>query len=418
MGGQVDTPLPAPPATSPAPAEELDWRRGDEDPGPDAIKEAVLYSASSSRGGPGARGSPWEPLVFSLSLERLQGFAVQEEEEGGRRKGPCRVNLPVEAVRDVVPDAALGGAEFFKVLTSCGETLRLRAQTPEEARSWRVLIRGALDSYLDSGEEEAGGGAVRRLVQHTLKEDGAMLEQMFTVPPHTGLDTQAFTCAGCPRQIGLSLAKASLCHFSGRYYCESCHHGDLSIIPSRMVHNWDITPRQVSRRALRLLGQVEHEPLLNLEQLNPRLLDHARPMAQVHQLRLALRLLGDYLSTCRSGACKALLARMEARRYLLESSHLYSVMDLRQIAEGQYAAYLSSLVQVCSAHVHQCDLCSQRGFICQICHADNIIFPFQLDITSRCGECKAVFHTTCKLGSSSCPRCVRFRKYLERDLQY
>ena len=59
-------------------------------------------------------------------------------------------------------------------------------------------------------------------------------------------------CAGCPRQIGLSLAKARLCDFSGQYYCESCHHGDLSIIPSRMVHNWDLTPRQVSQGSLRV----------------------------------------------------------------------------------------------------------------------------------------------------------------------
>ncbi|CAL8306151.1 unnamed protein product [Boreogadus saida] len=403
-------------APGPPPTEELDWGRGGEEPEPDAILEAVLYSHSSR--GPGARGSAWEPLVFSLSLERLRGFGAPEEEGG--QKGGVRVSLPVEEIRDVVPDVSLGGPEFFKLLTSSGEMLRLRAQTAEEARAWRVLIRGALDSYLESGEEEGAGagGNVRRLVQHALKEDGGMLEQMFSVPAHVGLDAQGFTCAGCPRQIGLSLAKARLCDFSGRHYCDSCHHGDLSIIPSRMVHNWDLTPRQVSRRALGLLGQVEDEPLLNLEQLNPGLLGHARPMAQVHQLRLALCSLGDYLSACRSGARKTLLARMEARSYLLESSQLYSVRDLRQIAEGQYAAYLSSLVQVCSEHVHQCDLCSQRGFICQICHADDIIFPFQLDSTSRCGECKAVFHATCKLGSSSsCPRCLRFRKYLERDLQ-
>ncbi|KAG7277567.1 hypothetical protein CRUP_013885 [Coryphaenoides rupestris] len=407
--GPDTTSPPAPPTLT----EELDWRRGG-DPEPDAIKEAVLYFSSSRS--PGARGGAWEPLVFSLSLERLQGFRVQEE----GRKGVAQVNVPVEAIRDVVPDVSLGGPEFFKLLTSGRETLRLRAQTPQEAQSWRALIRGALDSYLESGEEggEAGvGGNVRRLVQHALKEDGVMLEQMFSVPTHTGLDAQGFTCAGCPRQIGLSLAKARLCDFSGRYYCESCHHGDLSIIPSRMVHNWDLTPRQVSQRALRLLAQVEHEPLLNLEQLNPELLGHAQPIAQVHQLRLALRLLGEYLSTCRSGARKTILARVDARGYLLESSQLYSVMDLRQIAAGQYVAYLSSLVQVCSEHVHQCDLCSQRGFICQICHAEDIIFPFQLDSTSRCGECKAVFHAACKMGSSSCPRCHRFRKYLERDLQ-
>jgi hypothetical protein len=109
--------------------------------------EAVLYSHSSR--GPGARGGAWEPLVFSLSLERLRGFGVPEE----GRKGGVRVSLPVEEIRDVVPDVSLGGPEFFKLLTSSGEMLRLRAQTAEEARSWRVLIRGALDSYLESGEE-------------------------------------------------------------------------------------------------------------------------------------------------------------------------------------------------------------------------------------------------------------------------
>lgn len=99
---------------------------------------------------------------------------------------------------------------------------------------------------------------------------------------------------------------------------------------------------------------------------------------------------------------------MEQRAYMLEFSHLYSVLDLRQvtrgdlrptpstpalicfslicwfqIAEGQYAAYLTTLMQYASKHVYQCDLCTQRGFICQICRADDIIFPFQFDSTTR-----------------------------------
>lgn len=54
-----------------------------------------------------------------------------------------------------------------------------------------------------------------------------------------------------------------------------------------------------------------------------------------------------------------------------------------QIAEGQYTTYLMTLVQFASNHVFHCDLCTQRGFICQVCHADDIIFPFQLDRTTR-----------------------------------
>lgn len=76
-----------------------------------------------------------------------------------------------------------------------------------------------------------------------------------------------------------------------------------------MVHNWDLTQRQVSRKALKLLVQVEQEPLLDLQQLNPELLQHAEPMAHTNHLRHRLRLLGDYLLTCRSGACKKLQAR-------------------------------------------------------------------------------------------------------------
>ncbi|KAM4624238.1 pleckstrin homology domain-containing family M member 1 [Polymixia lowei] len=404
-GGGQQAPLPSP--------QELDWTRT-ADLEPDAIKEAVLYFSTD----PEAR--TWVPLVFSLSLEALKAFRVQE----GRKS--LRLTHSIEGLRDVVPDVSLGGPAFFKLLTF-RETLKLRAESPEEARSWRVLIRGALDSYLESGDDGGTdepaiatlgvGGNIQRLVQHRLKQDGLLLAHLCTVPSEKGLDAQNFKCAGCPKQIGVSMGRARLCEFSGQYYCDSCHQGDVTIIPARMVHNWDITPREVSRKALRLLAQIAQEPLLNLEQLNPELLEHAEPMAQAHCLRRRLRLLGDYLLTCRSGACKKVQARMEQRTYMLESSHMYSVMDLRQIAEGQYATYLNTLVQFASNHVHHCDLCTQRGFICQICHDSDIIFPFQFDNTSRCKHCKAVFHLACKASSSSCPRCLRIQKYQERDLQ-
>ncbi|XP_077359149.1 pleckstrin homology domain-containing family M member 1 [Festucalex cinctus] len=394
--------------SSPPPPQEFNWTRT-ADLERDAIKEAVLYCCSD------ADVRSWIPLVFSLSLEALKGFRVQEGSKS------LRMTVPIQEVRDVVPDVATGGPNFFKLLT-IRETLRLRAESAEEAHSWRALIRGALDSYLESGEEavavgQNGGGNLHRLVQHRLKEDGVLLVHLCTVPSQKGLDMQGFKCAGCSQQIGPSLGRARLCEFSGQYYCDSCHRGDTTVIPSRMLHNWDLNKREVSRRALWLLAQVEQEPLLNLDQLNPDLLTHSESMALVHSLRRRLRLLGDYLLTCRSGACKMLQARMEQRTYLLESSSLYSVRDLREIAENQYTPYLASLCHFASSHVFTCDLCSQRGFICQMCHSDDIIFPFQFDSTARCKECKAVFHRTCMVPGHCCPRCLRMRKYLERDLQ-
>lgn len=157
----------------------------------DAIKEAVLYFSID----PEAR--TWVPLVFSLSLEALKGFQVQE----GRKL--LRQKHPIEEIRDVVPDVSLGGPEFFKLLT-IRETLRLRAESAQEARSWRALVRGALDSYLESGEDSicvAGirrsvSGNLQRLVQHRLKEDGALFVHLCTVPSEMGLDAQNFKCAG------------------------------------------------------------------------------------------------------------------------------------------------------------------------------------------------------------------------------
>lgn len=174
------------------PPLEFDWTRT-ADLETDAIKEAVLYLSTD----PEAR--TWVPLVFSLSLEALKGFQVQD----GRKS--LRQTHPIEEIRDVVPDVSLGGPAFFKLLT-VRETLRLRAENAEEARSWRILIRGALDSYLESGEDggsaepagprRGGNENLYRLVQHRLKEDGALLVHLCTVASEKGLYAQSFKCAG------------------------------------------------------------------------------------------------------------------------------------------------------------------------------------------------------------------------------
>lgn len=54
-----------------------------------------------------------------------------------------------------------------------------------------------------------------------------------------------------------------------------------------------------------------------------------------------------------------------------------------QISDGAFEPFLLSLTHFASHHVYSCDLCTQRGFICQICGGSDIIFPFQLDSTAR-----------------------------------
>ncbi|XP_051499708.1 pleckstrin homology domain-containing family M member 1 isoform X2 [Apus apus] len=384
------------------PGNSLDWTSAHE-PELDAIKEAVLYVDMDKT---------WVPFIFSLSLETLKCFKVRNNEK------ILSNSYGIETIQDILPDTSLGGPAFFKVITSKA-VLKLQAENAEEAASWRELVRGVLMSYLESAEEALtlGGsldGHSQVVLKNIVKENGFLLQYLVAIPVEKGLDSQSFICAGCSRQIGFSFAKPKLCSFSGLYYCDSCHQDEETVIPSRLIHNWDLSKRGVCRQAFKFLTQIQNQPLIDLKLVNESLYDHVERMRRIHQSREQLKLLGDYLTMCRSGALKELSKRLDHRHYLLECPHKYSVADLRQIADGGFETFLQALIQFASHHVYNCDLCTQRGFICQICNSSDIIFPFEFDTTTRCSDCKTVFHRDCHISTQSCPRCQRRRSYRRR----
>ncbi|KFR09423.1 Pleckstrin homology domain-containing family M member 1, partial [Opisthocomus hoazin] len=356
---------------SDVPGNSLDWTSAHE-PELDAIKEAVLYMDVDKT---------WVPFIFSLSLETLKCFKVRSNDK------ILSNSYGIETIQDILPDTSLGGPAFFKVITSKA-VLKLQAENAAEAASWRELVRGVLMSYLESAEEALtlGGtldGHSQVVLKNIVKENGFLLQYLVAIPMEKGLDLQSFICAGCSRQIGFSFAKPKLCAFSGLYYCDSCHRDEETVIPSRLIHNWDLTKRGVCRQALKFLTQIRNQPLIDLKLVNESLYDHVERMRRIHRSREQLKLLGDYLIMCRSGALKELSKRLDHRHYLLECPHKYSVADLRQIADGVFETFLQSLLQFASHHVYSCDLCTQRGFICQICNSSDIIFPFEFDTTTR-----------------------------------
>lgn len=374
-------------------------------PEPDAIKESLLYLYTDRT---------WMPYIFSLSLESLKCFRVRNNEK------MLSDSHGVETIRDILPDTSLGGPAFFKIITAKA-ILKLQAGNAEEAALWRDVLRKVLASYLETAEEAVTlGGSLDESCQEVLKfatrENGFLLQYLVAIPTEKGLDSQGCFCAGCSRQIGFSFVRPKLCAFSGLYYCDICHQDDASVIPARIIHNWDLTKRLVCRQALKFLTQIRAQPLINLQLVNASLYEHVEQMRLIGRSREQLKLLGDYLGLCRSGALKELSKRLNHRNYLLESPHKYSVADLQQIADGVYEGFLKALIEFASQHVYHCDLCTQRGFICQICHHHDIIFPFEFDTTVRCGECKTVFHQTCQaVVKKGCPRCARRRKYQEQS---
>ncbi|XP_069490163.1 pleckstrin homology domain-containing family M member 1 [Ambystoma mexicanum] len=367
----------------------------------DAVKESTLYMK---------QGTVWRGFVFSLSLEALQCFRIKDHEK------VLYCSYGIETIRDIIPDTSLGGPAFFRVLTSKA-SLKLQAASADEAKSWREIIRCVLESYQETSDSALMNGCdwdeSQQMTLTFSEKERSLLQCLTAIPTEKGLDSQSFKCAACPRQIGFSFGKSKLCAFSGLYYCDSCHRDEESVIPSRIIHNWDLSKRTVCRPALTFLNRIRNEPLINMRSVNESVYIHVEEMSRIARSREQLKLLGEYLYTCRSGALQEMSRRLDHRNYLLEAPQKYSITDLQQITEGIFEVFLQSVIQFASDHIYDCDLCSQRGFICQICNKDDIIFPFEFDTTTRCKECKTVFHSLCKVGVPSCPRCVRRRKYYE-----
>ena len=77
-------------------------------------------------------------------------------------------------------------------------------------------------------------------------EDEQTPSFILEVCPEKGLTDQLFRCASCNIAFNSTTVIARQCDYSGQYYCPACHHNDLAVIPARVVHNWDFSPRKVS----------------------------------------------------------------------------------------------------------------------------------------------------------------------------
>ncbi|KAL4834752.1 hypothetical protein H8958_008944 [Nasalis larvatus] len=222
---------------------QFDWSSA-QVPEPDAIKESLLYLYMDRT---------WMPYIFSLCLEALKCFRIRNNEK------MLSDSHGVETIRDILPDTSLGGPSFFKIIMAKA-VLKLQAGNAEEAALWRDLVRKVLASYLETAEEAVTlGGSLDENCQEVLKfatrENGFLLQYLVAIPMEKGLDSQGCFCTACSRQIGFSFVRPKLCAFSGLYYCDICHQDDASVIPARIIHNWDLTKRPISSLALGFLLQ-------------------------------------------------------------------------------------------------------------------------------------------------------------------
>lgn len=392
---------------------------------PDVLKAGLLRQLLEQNN--------WLAFTFVLSRSALRAFPTEGRGPVSRpvlhrAMASC---LAVRHERGPEPESGEPRAELEPAGGDCfevvfpGEVVRLRADTWFKALEWVEALRevaGALGAA--SGDEGKTGepglqGALlrskpsrerrQREAQRAKRQSvtTSFLGILTCLAVEKGLTAQGFRCAGCQRPVGLSKGKAKVCYYSGWYYCQSCHQDNSFLIPARLLRNWDTSKHKVSKQAKEFLEFVYEEPLLDVQQLNPCLYEHCEPLSTVLRLRQQLQSLRAYLFSCRATVAEDLRRRIFPREYLLQHIHLYSVADLQQVIDGKLAPFLSKVIKFASSHVFSCSLCREKGFICELCHNGQVLYPFQESTTKRCDGCGAVFHAECRLKAQPCPRCVR-----------
>ncbi|XP_066458619.1 run domain Beclin-1-interacting and cysteine-rich domain-containing protein isoform X2 [Eleutherodactylus coqui] len=219
---------------------------------------------------------------------------------------------------------------------------------------------------------------------------------------------QNYRCAGCGIRIEPDYIKRlRYCEYLGKYFCQCCHENAQSVIPGRILRKWDFSKYYVSNFSKDLLTKIWSDPLFNLHDINHAMYKKVKALEQVRLLRIQLVYLKNMFKTCR--LAKGILELYDSvPGHLTEDLHLFSLNDLLAIKKGELVPRLKELVRLGTLHVDKCMLCQAKGFICEFCQSDDIIFPFELAKCRRCEDCKACYHKYC-FRSDYCPKCERLQ---------
>ncbi|XP_056321856.1 protein associated with UVRAG as autophagy enhancer [Danio aesculapii] len=239
-------------------------------------------------------------------------------------------------------------------------------------------------------------------------------------PTHRRSDviaSQHFLCAGCGTEIEARyMKKLRYCDYLGRYFCDGCHGGLETVIPGRVLNNWDFARYPVCHFSRQLLDSIWQQPIFKLTSVAKNLYSQAKELQRFRELQEQLISIKKLLSTCRLSA--GVLDEFEQLpAHLMQDLHLFSMDDLLRVKKGQLCPVAKALLQFSVAHIDFCELCQAKGFICEFCHGKEVLFPFQRDTCARCQDCRACFHISC-FRDESCPKCARLqkRKKLQEDM--
>ena len=227
--------------------------------------------------------------------------------------------------------------------------------------------------------------------------------------PEKLLDVQAYCCVECDVKLSWKdpARTPRLCDYTGLHFCPGCHWNARSVTPARILLNWEFEEHPVSQATKQYLFLMWKKPALNVKKIVPALFGFVPELNLAQHGRENVMLAKKYLSVCRIASEEKLLLLLSPRQHFVDDADHYSLMDLVDIRSGELQTFLDFVLAKFVEHIRNCVLCRAKGFHCEYCDDEEVIFPFD-EMTSTCGKCEGVFHRDC-YKPETCPKCDRKR---------
>ena len=392
------------------PKEEPKRRRNSDDESDEDEEEEQdsIYSANFT-----SKSLELRKPIFSTDL------LFNEEDEVDVRTKPC----------DAVSTSS-GEDNFTKVNTTSSDAFRSRTSSASAASLGKPIpcLSGFIDSWDPFGNDRYFDTPPANETEKTkfgfnfqndinvpglnVADSQRFLHLFDVLARDHGLDIQNYECAECTRAIGTIFGPAKLCGYTKKYYCDECHLDDTSVIPARVVYNWDFNQYKVCRKVKTFMKSMAYEPIIEATSLSNDTIEFSSELKECLKLRKELMFMNAYLTTCLSrkkpNAKKQFNKLLHPRTYLVEEDAKFAISDFEDMHSGKLKSLMTEAAKLARNHIlKDCVLCSNRGFICELCRQGAPLYPFNLGSIMQCQKCFVVFHLECSKDITSCPKCDR-----------
>jgi hypothetical protein len=224
-------------------------------------------------------------------------------------------------------------------------------------------------------------------------------------------------CAQCDKVLSKDYGifrKPRVCCYTNKIYCMDCHKNEMSVIPSRIIHQWDFKQYPVCVTAKAYLDEILSYPIICISAHNPLAFDKVSNLRKARMIRKRLMLQWEILEDCTRNQSLMQKWSMHKHMYLVTDTEVYSLqnlMDLNCSAEqSPFLKQLAQLFHAFSQHItQQCQYCKNKAkHTCEKCFDPEPIYLFNLTSTIQCPQCKKMFHTNCfrnEKNVKACPYC-------------